>query len=306
MKTFTDARTARFLADMDRLDARQARVQKEISSGYRVNMPSDSPQDMIDILQLRSDVSRADNVKQTLGRVQAEVNTSEAGLQIAVQLLERARTLAAQTATSTADNRAGVATEVKQIHQQLVDITKTLSSGRYVYSGDRDDIPLYDVDWQTTATAGVARLDQPGNTRRVQDINGTSFSVTLTAGQIFDTRDASDVPTQDNVFNAVYQLGQALEADDLPGVQSSITLLASSLDHLNRQLTFYGNAQNRIANAVTLASKSSIERVQELSARQDTDIVKAAVELTTVSGHREATLGAMAQQPRSSLFSYLG
>ncbi|MDZ4796834.1 MAG: hypothetical protein SGI92_01625 [Bryobacteraceae bacterium] len=305
MKTYTNAQSARFLADLERVDKRQAVVQREISSGYRVNMPSDSPQDMIDIVQLKSDVARSGAITQTLGRVQAEVNTSEAGLEVAVKLVERARTIAAQTATGTAENRKGVALEVREIHQQLIDITKTVSSGRYVYSGDADQTQLYSADW-TQAAGGVVRQAQPGNTRRIQDINGTSFSVTRTAGEIFDTRDALDQPDSTNVFNAVYQLGKALENDDETGVQNATVLLVSSLDHLGRQLTFFGNAQNRVSQAITLASEASVRSIKELSDRRDTDLTKAIVDLSTLKLHREAALGAQGQQPRTSLFDYLG
>ncbi len=306
MKSYLDANSTKFLADLDRLDKKQDRVQREISSGYRVSLPSDAPEDMIDIVQLRSDVARADAVRQTLGRVQSEVNTAEAGMQVAAQLLERARTVAAQNATSTASNRKGFATEVRELHQQLVDITRTLSSGRYVFSGDADQTPMYTVDWSQTTTGGIVRNVNPGNTRQVQDINGTSFGVTLTAGQIFDTRDSSDNPDQNNVFNAVYALAVALEADSESGVQDAVGLLNTALDHLGRQLTFYGNAQNRVANAITLANRSSLQRTKELASLQDTDLERAVVDLATVKVHREATLGAQSQKPRTSLFNYLG
>ncbi|MBC7924215.1 MAG: hypothetical protein H7039_01020, partial [Bryobacteraceae bacterium] len=223
MKSIDAARTARFLSDLDRLDARQLKVQREISSGFRVNSPSDSPEQMIDILQLRSDVERASSVDQNLGRVESEVNTAEATVRVATQLLERARTLAAQTATDTATNRPGIALEVKQIHQQLVDITRTMSEGRFVFSGDSDSAPSYSVDW--TVPGGMTRLQVTTNTRQVLDVNGTSFSVARTAGQIFDTREVDDSFSTNNVFNAVYQLGVALESDDVTAVRSAAALI---------------------------------------------------------------------------------
>ena len=80
MNFSVDPRSDRFLADLDRIDDRMSRIQREISSGYRVSRPSDEPGQVIDILQLRSDVSRATTINTNLDRVTAEVDTAEAAV----------------------------------------------------------------------------------------------------------------------------------------------------------------------------------------------------------------------------------
>lgn len=304
MRLIPDVASERFLADLDRIDERQARVERALSSGYRVNKASDAPSAVIDILQLRSDIGRATNTNTNLDRVSAEVDSAEAAVRLVVQLVERARTLAAQTATETATNRPGIALEVKEIHQQLVDIMKTVSEGRYVFSGDSDQTPLYSADW--TLPGGIVSLVTAPNTRRIEDVNGSSFAVGKTASELLDTRDSLGGFAVDNVFNAVYTLGKELEADNRAGVEGAAVLINKSLEHLSRQLTFYGNTQNRIDNATTLTETVLIARRKELSELQDTDFPEALTELSYVKVHREAALGAHAQMNRSSLFDYLG
>ncbi len=304
MRIPTNARTERFLADLDHLDDKLDRVQRSISSGYRVNRPSDDPSQIIDILQLKSEVQRADGISTNMARVTAETDTAEAAVRVGVQLLERARTIAAQTATDTATNRQGIALEIRQIHEQLVNLTKTMSEGRYIFSGDQDQTVLYAADW--TQAGGVSQLATATNTRRLEDINGTSFSVYRTASQVFDDRDGLGAFTANNAFNAVYKLGKALEADDRTAVEAASKDISSALDHVGRELTFYGNAQNRLTDSSNMALKAKGARIRELSARRDTDMAQAIVDLSTVKVHREAALGAEAQQPRTSLFNYLG
>jgi flagellar hook-associated protein 3 FlgL len=304
VKVHSEGRTSKFLADLDRLDMRQARAQREMTSGYRVILPSDGPQDMVDIHQLRSNNTRAASISQALVRVQSEVNTAESAIQVATQLVERARTIAAQNATQTAQNRIGAATEVREIHLQLVDLTKTVSSGRFIFSGDSADAPVYSSDW--TKPGGIVRIAQPTNTREVQDINGTTFSVSLTAGQIFDTRDGSDNPDATNVYNAVYKLGRALEDDDRAGVEAAAELLNTAVEHLGRKLTFYGNAQRRVDNAIQVTNKMTLQYAKDLADLRDADLARSVVEISTVKVHREAALGAQAQRPRSTLFEYFG
>lgn len=299
-----DARSARFLADLQSIQARQARVQRQISSGVRVNRPSDDPDQVSNILQLRSEVERATAIGKNLDRATAEVNTADAAVTVMVQLVERAKVLAAQTATGTATNRAAVAVEVRQLHEQLVNLTRTTSEGRYVFSGDEDTIPLYTPD--ATQPAGVARVEAQ-NTRMLEDVNGSRFSVARSAGEILDTREADGVtPSATNSFNALYQLAIALENDDQAGVGDAATLIDQSLDHLGRQVTFYGHAQNHIRDAVNLNATALIARKQELGQAQDTDLPDALVELNLAGVHMQAALGAQAQLPTTSLFDYLG
>ncbi|MBC8164483.1 MAG: hypothetical protein H7Y20_01280 [Bryobacteraceae bacterium] len=297
MTVTNNPRSERFLADLDRINERQDRVQRQISSGYRVNQPSDGPDQIIDILQLKSDISRADSIKTNLTRVSAEVDTSEAALRVAEQLMERVRTLAAQTATTTATNRIAVSDEVKQIHEQLVAITKTVSEGRFVFGGDSDQSAPYSFNWGLAG--GINPPAVITNTRKIEDVNGTKFSVAHSASEIFDAAGA------DNVFNAVWMLGKALEADDATLVEGAASLIGTSLEHIGRELAFYGHTQNRVDNAKTLVQSSLFSRTQELSQTRDTDIAAALIELSTVKVHLQAALGAKAQEPRSSLFDFL-
>jgi flagellin-like hook-associated protein FlgL len=48
------------------------------------------------------------------------------------------------------------------------------------------------------------------------------------------------------------------------------------------------------------------QQTAELSSIQDADITGAIIELTQAATHRQAALEARAQQPRQTLFDYLG
>jgi flagellin-like hook-associated protein FlgL len=211
--------------------------------------------------------------------------------------------LAAQGASSTATDRAALAVETKQLHEQLVNLTFTASEGRLVFSGDQDQERLYSIDW--TQPAGVTRLVTAENTRQIQDVNGSRFIASRTAHEIFDTRDALGNPAEDNVFNALHTLGIALENDDRDAVEAAAGLIGKALDHLGLQTAFYGHTQNRVNDAVELNKTSVLARKTELGLAQDTDLAEALVELNLSKVHMDATLGAQAQMPHTSLFDYL-
>jgi flagellar hook-associated protein 3 FlgL len=298
-----DAQSQRFLAGLDRIQARQQKVQRELSSGLRVDRSSDDPDRVMDILQLRSEIARSTTIGESLDRLATEVDTGEAAMRVAVQLVERARVLATEGATATAENRTSLAVEVQELHEQLVSLTYTASEGRLVFSGDRDQERLYAVDW--TQAGGVTRLVTAENTRQIEDVNGSRFPVSRSAHTIFDDRDSLGNATENNVFHAMHSLGLALENDNQADVEAAAGLITTALEHLGRQTTFYGHLQNRVEDAINLNKSSLIGRKKELGLAQDTDMAAAIVELNLASVHHEAALGAQAKMPRTSLFDYL-
>lgn len=298
-----DVQANRFLSDLRRVQERQDKVQRALGSGIRVNRASDAPERVVDVLKLRSDIDRLTAIGGNLDRATAEVASSDAAVRVMVQLVERARVLAAQNATDTAQNRKVVAIEAKQLHEQLVSLTATVSEGRYIFSGDKDQQQLYRSDW--TQPGGIVRLDQANNTRVLEEGTGTRFSISRSAHEILDARNPDGTFANGNAFNAIYTLAVALENDNISGVRTASGLLASALDHLGRETTFLGHAQNRVRDAITLNSNALIARRKELSEAQDTDIAEAIVELNLSKVHQEAAMGAQARRPTTSLFDFL-
>jgi flagellin-like hook-associated protein FlgL len=195
----------------------------------------------MEIVRLRSEISRATAIGDTFTRASTEVDSAEAAVRVAVQLVERARVLAAQGASGTAIDRASLAQEVRGIHEQLVNLTFTSSDGRYVFSGDLDQTPLYKADW--TQPAGVTRLASAENTRQIEDVNGSRFSIGRTAHEILDSRDALGNVTENNVFSAVYSLGIALENDNRADVETAAALIGKAHEHLGRQTTCHSEQE---------------------------------------------------------------
>lgn len=294
----------RFLVDLSRLEKRNARAQQQLSSGLRVARSSDAPDSVKDIVDLRSQLSRSTALRTNYNRATAEVDSGEAALRVAVSLLERARTLAAANAGDTAVNRSAAAIEVRQLHEQLVSLTRTSTEGRIVFSGDLDGTALYSSNW--TAPGGIVRLAQAQNTRVIEDVAGSRFSLSRSAHEIFDARNSDDTFAAGNAFNAIYSLGRALENNSADDVQSATQLLNDAFDHMGRQLTFYGVVQNRVRDAIDLNQKAALAYASELSAAQDADITAATLELNATLLHQQTALAAHGKLPRQTLFDYLG
>lgn len=300
-----DAAAQRFLNDLARIQDNTDRAQREIGSGLRVATPSDAPDQVQEIVQLHSDIERTSQIASNLGRAKTEVDSADTALQSAIGVVERATVLASDGASSTQspEARAALSAEVEGLQEQLLSISQTAVEGRYIFSGDRDQAPAYQLD--LAAPKGVDRLLTAGATRQIQDTAGNSFGISKTAQELFDNLNPDGTPAANNVFAAMNNLRVALLNNDQPGIVTALASLRSGNDYLNSELEFYGVAQNRIAAASDFAAGRQLQMKADLSDRQDADLTASILALNQGQVQQQAALAARAKIPQRSLFDFL-
>ena len=99
--------TQAYLANLDRTQQQINQASSEVSSGYKVQEPSDDPADITSILQEQADIAMNQQVQANLGSVTNELNTADSALQSAIQAVENAGTFATQGANTTASEQIG-------------------------------------------------------------------------------------------------------------------------------------------------------------------------------------------------------
>jgi flagellar hook-associated protein 3 FlgL len=301
MIEFFNPSTQMFLSGMDRIQARLQRAQQQLTTGLRINSVSDDPDQISNLMQVRSSIAQTQQITTNLGRVKTESDTAENALSNAVSLLDSITTTGAEAepTTQTADTRAQLGSQVESYLQQMAGIANTSVEGRYVFSGDSDQTQPYTID--LTQVNPLSAYQGSDATRQVQHPDGSTFPVSLTAQQIFDSADP-----ETNVFANVTNLRNALLNNDQAGIDSALGALKNTATYLNTQLAFYGNVQNRVASATDFAANLTTQLLTEQSGIQDADLTQSITELTQGSIQQQAALAAQKEMPRTSLFDYLG
>ncbi len=295
-----------FIANMDRVQRSVENAGRQTSSGKRVNVASDAPGEIDTILQLRTDGARNTQIQENLSVAKADADAADGALTSATKLMDRARVLAAQGATFTLDatGRQSLAGEVQSLLEQMVAISRTTVQGRYIFGGDQDSTPPYDVD--LTAANGVSRLTNSPATRRVEDSAGGSFAVSQSASEIFDTRKADDSPAADNVFASLNSLRVGLLANDTAQITAASASVQQASVRLNTAQAFYGTVQNRIEDATSYGANYDVQLKTELSQKEDADITAAALAITQGNIQLQAAFQMQAKMPRTTLFDFMG
>jgi flagellar hook-associated protein 3 FlgL len=289
-----------FLNGIDQVQQQANRAQQQITSGLRIAVVSDAPEDVAQLLQTKATLSTAQQIDKNLINVSTQVNTSETALESAVSLVEQAQTLGAQAQTNinSATTQQTLADQLGTILQQLGSIANTNVSGRYVFAGDSDQTQPYTVD--LTQPNPVSAYAGSTSTRQVQSADGSLFSVALTAQDIFDSPDATK-----SVFQSISSLRTAILNGDQTGTATALGNVGSADTFLNQQLAFYGNAQDQVTNATNFGAHYETQLSTQISGIQDADLTQAITQFTKANTDEQAALAAEAKVPTQSLFSFL-
>jgi len=295
-----------FLGNIDRLQRTIEEASRQVSSGKRVNVASDAPSEIDTILQLRTGQARNQQIQANLAVAKTDAAAADNALNSATKLMDRARSLAAQGASFTLDasGRQSLAGEAQSLLEQMVAISRTTVQGRYVFGGDSDDSPPYQVD--LTADNGVTRLTNAPATRRVEDSSGGSFAVAKSAAEIFDARNADDSLATGNVFAALNSLRTGLLANDTTQITTASSAIEVAARQLNLSQAFYGTVQNRIDDASNYSSAYDMQLKIELGQKQDADVTAAALAITQGNTQLQAAFAMQAKMPRTTLFDFMG
>jgi flagellar hook-associated protein 3 FlgL len=306
MYTTLNAQAQLFLANLGRTQDDIDNASAELSSGLRMRQASDDPDQVDLVLQLRANLQQNSQIQSNLTLAKTDASTADSTLNAATSLMDTAMQLATEgaNATQTAESRASMAVQAQSLLAEMVDFSQTQVAGNYIFSGDDNLSPTYQMD--LAATYGVDQLSSAPATKQIQNPAGGSFPAYLTAQQIFDDQNPPGTPANDNVFAALFNLYTALTNNDQPGCANAVDQIQAAADHLDDMDAFYGNVENQITQANNFATSYATQLQTQIGNIQDANIPQVATELTQDQVQLEAAMQSQAELPTKSLFDYLG
>jgi len=286
-----ERRLGEMLRGQERLEAARERV----SSGRRIQDPSDAPNDIAELLRVRAQVAelsrRQDGIDATLPGMKA----TEAALgDLSAALREvRTLTLQARNGTASAEQHGVLADQVGRIADRARDLANTRVNGRYLFAGTATDGEPFSAGPPVTYAGNDRSLT-------LSVLEGTLFATNVSGETLRNTRDGTDL------FGNLEQLEAVIRAGDADGMGAALTALDADLEHVVRQradmgarLQYVQLARERIGDGVLAAR----ERQSQL---EDVDLAAAVLEYSTAENAHEATLAVAGRIGRPSLLDYLG
>lgn len=139
------------LRNLDAAEGRMDQLQNQLSSGLKINRPSDDPAGIQNAMRLKSNISSVEQWKSNADAALDYMNTTDSTLGEMTSILQRVRDLASEGANGTlsTDDRTAVADEVDQLTDQLSVMGNTQVGSKYIFSGTATNQEL--VTWNDSS-----------------------------------------------------------------------------------------------------------------------------------------------------------
>lgn len=294
MRLSEQSRVHNHVAYMSAATERADRVQRQLSTNRRIDRASDDPSGAALAMQHRKNIAFEAQMRRNLENGTAFLNVTEASLNSATEILQRARELTVQGASDTlgASEKHNIGVEMDQLIQQLAQVANTNFGGVYIFSGHQTQTPAYSVAGNPPA----AITWQGDNGLRIRRISAQdSVAVNVIGDQAFG-----------QVFDDLIALRDNLQ-NNAPGptIGNSIANIDRALDHVLNTRADVGARLNRF-EATTFRSQETDTNLQELRAEiEDIDIAATIIQFTAAQNALEAALGAIGRTNNMSLLNFL-
>jgi flagellar hook-associated protein 3 FlgL len=287
--------TSDLLAALNRTRQEEENALLELSSGHKVNQPSDDP---AAAALLTDNFDRATFVSSYLSNItaiQAQMQTADSTFSSIETALQSALTVGIEAANGTlnASDRSAIVQELQGTQQQLLSLANTAFQGRYLFSGTATDTRPFLAD--PTAPSGV-RYEGNDAVNQVAIGDGYDIAVNQPGDSIF-------MANGRDMFLALANLTQAVQNNT--GYDAAIAGLRDAYDNIAAQRVFYGNGIKQAQSQASYLNAAKLQLSEQENTLGGADIAAAASRLANAETATNATLSAMAGFSRLSLFDYL-
>lgn len=277
------------LDDISNADQRRMKVHMSVSSGRRLNLPSDDPIGVVNALRYRQGISETRQYLDNVRDARDWLNATDSALSKAIELMQRARELAVTGASSNmpAGSFVALSQEVSQIQEELIQVGNISHGGRYIFSGFKTTTPAFDN--MGTYVGG------PNTDQILREVGpGVTISINLVG---------SDVLSQ--VLTDLNTLVTDLQGANATAVGNDIGLLDTRIDSLLQFQTQVGAKVNRLTLAENRLEDMNISLKQLQSSVEDADVAQLAVQLAREENAYQVSLAAAARVVQATLLDFL-
>ena len=271
----------------------------QLSSGKRVNLPSDDAAASSALVQSLSQSASVDSYQTNASTTLAQAQSADAVLSSVVSLLNQAVTLGTQGANGTASvgNRQTIAGQIQGILSSVVSQANTTYSGASLFGGTADPATVFTAD-----ASSPTGYNYNGNNSTNYVAVGDTLKVqaNIPGDELFDHTGASVLGSL-NQLVTVLNTSTSSSAD----IGSAVTSVTAALNYVSEQHVTYGNTINQLTAQESFLSQETVTLSTQQSVLVGIDPAVAATNLSQAETQNSAVLAAAAKVLPVSLLDYL-
>lgn len=293
----------RILNNLNTQSRRILELQEQLSTGLRVNKPSDDPLAARRAINAQAEIARNEQFMANIASARPPLIDTEAAMTSVVDLLQRASELALQGSTGTVGQaqRDQIATEINQLLESGLVEANRITRGRYVFGGTRTTSPPFVAT--RNAENEISLVTYEGNEEfiEVEISEGARVAGNAPGSRVFGEAGGRTV----DIFQELIDLRDSLRSGDVSTVQASIDTLSEAREQILVAVARVGAIQNRLDETESNLDSTIVQLRAFVSDNIDVDFAELIVDLNAQSNAFQASLNASARVIQPSLLDFV-
>ncbi|MFP3917213.1 flagellar hook-associated protein FlgL [Lysinibacillus telephonicus] len=292
--------SSNMLRNLNNSYSKMGKLQEQLTSGSKINRPSDDPVAAIKGMGFRTDLNKVEQFTRNMNQVNSWIDTTDESLGQVGEALKRVQELVTQAANDTngSDEREKILAEISQIKAQIKDVANTKVGDDYIFSGTKTQSPLYDANGNmipATTTGTSFNSDV-----KIEVFDGIQLNVNTDAVQLF--KDIEDTLTSIEGQLSVEPGGDEDDANELSALLGDIQAV---YEDVLAERAEVGAKQNRAEMMTNRLSIQEINVKEQMSNNEDVDYAEAITEMVTQESIHQAALSVGANIIQQTLVDFI-
>lgn len=265
---------------------------EQVSSGKRINRPSDDPSGAGRVTRYRADLNRLGQYQDNITHGKTFLNQTESTLNLINDLRVSAKEIALQGANGshTSSEMNNMAGSVATIKSQLVSLANTQVGDEYIFGGYDVSSPPYDSSGTYSGDSGQIQIRIGKNS--MITLNFPGDSVLGAAGGV-------------DLFQSLTDLETALSNNNLSGIQDEIGNLDAAEEQIMSAWSITGYRVNNLESASTALDQINLDTIAMISDTEDVDMAEAIMNFSKQELALQAVMASSAKIMQTSLLNFL-
>jgi len=284
--------TQNLLRNLETAQGKMDQLQNQLSSGHRINRPSDDPVGIQNAMRLKNNISSVEQWKNNAAEAVDYMSTTDSTLGDMTSMLQRARELTVQGANGTLApmDRSVIADEVDQISAQLKMMANTKIGSKYIFSGTATDKELIPSDGSASQANGLPVNFEVGN--------NSPIDISVSGQNLFGG-------SVSGILASLKNLSTDLRSGNSAGINNALGNIDANIDNVLTLRAGLGARTNRMTALQEQLDYTSANLTQSLSGIEDADMAKTITDFTNSQNVYKAALSVGAKIIQPSLVDFM-
>ncbi|PRA03381.1 MULTISPECIES: flagellar hook-associated protein FlgL [unclassified Paenibacillus] len=305
MRITNNMLSSQLLLNLNRNAQQMNNTQTQLATGRKINKPSDDPVGITYSLRYRAELSSNEQYQKNVDSAISWLEFNDTVMNQAGNVVQRLRELVVQGSTGTNPQSAldSINEEVKQLNEQLIDVSNSKLNGKYIFNGETYDVKPYefptnpDGSFDTSNAASIVT-----DKGKINFIVGESVQlpINVNGNEVFGTG-----TEEDNLFVTVNNIMKALTEGDTEALSKQLDNIDARMNKMLAIRSELGAKTNRVDLMMGRLDDLNINLTDLQAKVEDADYAELAMKSKIQENIYNASLSAGAKIISPSLVDFL-